>query len=616
MVMTKKRQTKTIDPEELAAMIANNLNVPDTLPSRDDGNSVPKTLGRYPVLRLLGSGGMGSVYLAFDRQLEREIAIKVVRKEFAQDSFSLDRFNREAKIAAAIDHPNIVKIFDWGTDEKEGNFIVLEYIKGETLSDKLRKEGPMNAVLAIDITARLAQSFCAMNQKHIVHRDIKPGNILLSDAGEVKLTDLGIAKKYTGSPERVLTQGGSPGTPDFMAPEQKNSSQVDVRADIYSLGKTLFFLLTGRCDVDAAALKNTLAQAQFSGDDDAIIGKNEQLAEKINSIIQKMTEVDRSQRYQTPEELLADLQALQMSGSTPSNGQAWRYLLAGAVAIVLLALLIVLYLQNDTNDFSEKITGSTYPKTEDRIQTTLSMIDDISKQIHDHAVGDYWTSSPRIVLVLPFKIENNLPKGLQSRITGNQFSDVLKARTGLPVVDRDLLAVILREYDLEVSNLTHPGARLKLRQILPASILLEGTARKNSTHFILNVKAVNVETTEILGFVEEEMPLKDVAQSNNLFHSMAHRIASLIRHSFPIQGKVLSVDGETLEINLGRYHGLQKEATFQVRKAIETAPGFFNPEKKLITTGVVTQVEKFNAYLSVQEHVAQHIKPGMLVISE
>ena len=607
------RKTKVASPAEMAVKIEKNLQLQETfLDQQGDLSSLPKKLGRYPVLGLLGFGGMGSVYLAFDRQLEREVAVKVIRKEFARSRSSQDRFNREAKIAASIDHPNIVKVFDWGTDEDHGNFIVLEYIKGETLREKLKREGPMSVGAAIEIITALAQSLCAMSQKKIVHRDIKPGNILLSESGNVKLTDLGIAKNYSAPSNKEITRGGSPGTPDFMAPEQKHSRGVDIRADIYSMGKTFIFLLTGKSDVNEIPLNKTLDHFQFGSDSGK--GKNDhRLLKKCLPIILKMVEDNLNQRYQTPEELLADLQSVR-NGHHPKSSKGIRFTIPLVLIFATLFLAIIWWgSRNKSFLIPTKNSAPNQQIAGGEIKETMKMISEVSEKLQEQTVHDYWTSSPLIIIVLPMRIEHDLSGDWKSYLNNINLSEAIKSRTTLPIVDRESLTYVLREFNLETSDLTRPDARLKLRQVLPASILIEPIATANKSEISLNIKLVNIETTEIVGFLEEKAPVKNINRVQEVFSSLAESITQLIHMQFPIQGKIISLSGNEAEINIGSYHGLKEGSGLDFYEAIQTVSGQVKPGREPIARGKVTNLDKFNAYLDFESEKVEDISLGMLV---
>jgi F-box protein 11 len=198
---------------------------------------------KFRVERLIGQGGMGEVYLAFDLQLNRHVAIKAILGQSVNSEAALQRFMTEAQAIAKIIHTHIVNIYELGQD-KIGPYLVLEYVSGGSLADKL-KSGPLSLERSIEITCQLCDGLAKVHAAGIIHRDIKPANILLTPEGDPKLTDFGLARhEYTDT--GLTTTGAMIGTLGFMSPEQTNSSQVDARSDIYSLGATLYQMVTAK----------------------------------------------------------------------------------------------------------------------------------------------------------------------------------------------------------------------------------------------------------------------------------------------------------------------------------------------------------------------------------
>jgi serine/threonine-protein kinase len=201
---------------------------------------------RYEMHRHLARGGMSDVYLAKDLLLDRPVAVKVLFTEYARDPAFVERFRREAQAAANLNHPNIVAVYDWG--QQSGTyFIVMEYIEGRSLSDIVRTEGPLHPRRAAEIAADVAAALGFAHRNGVVHRDIKPGNILISPSGQVKVADFGIAQAVVGGAEANLTQAGAVmGTATYFSPEQAQGKAVDPRSDLYSLGCVLYEMLTTR----------------------------------------------------------------------------------------------------------------------------------------------------------------------------------------------------------------------------------------------------------------------------------------------------------------------------------------------------------------------------------
>ena len=216
--------------------------------------------GRYAVERVLGHGGMAIVYLARDVELERPVAVKLLADNLAADEAFRERFVREAKVAARLAHPNIVGVFDTGEDEDGRPYIVMEYVDGRTLADVLAERGRLPA----DEVVRIAVQACAgLERAHdagLVHRDVKPGNLLLREDGILKIADFGIAR--AAETTRLTELGTVLGTASYLAPEQAAGKEVTAAADIYSLGVVLYEALTGRPPYNPRSLPELAVQQQ------------------------------------------------------------------------------------------------------------------------------------------------------------------------------------------------------------------------------------------------------------------------------------------------------------------------------------------------------------------
>lgn len=217
--------------------------------------------GRYELDRRLGIGGMSTVQLAFDRRLERHVAVKLLAEHLADDPAFVSRFRREALAAARLVHPNVVQVFDFGFDESQHqHFIVMEYVTGQSCAELLRERGHLDVEEAVEILVQACRGLDYAHRNGVVHRDVKPGNLLRSDDGVVKLADFGIAK---ATEQSSITQVGSVlGTAAYLAPEQARGEEAGPRADLYSLGVVAYQLLSGRLPYEATSLSELALKQQ------------------------------------------------------------------------------------------------------------------------------------------------------------------------------------------------------------------------------------------------------------------------------------------------------------------------------------------------------------------
>jgi tRNA A-37 threonylcarbamoyl transferase component Bud32 len=198
--------------------------------------------GRYELQEVVGSGGMSSVFRSYDRDLQRTVALKVLHHRFTDEDEYVERFRREARMAAGLSHPNIVTVIDRG-DHGDRPFIVFEYVDGENLKELVQRTGPLSVEHALELGIQIARGLSFAHQNGLVHRDVKPQNVLLNGSGQAKVTDFGIARSL--SVERGVTQTGAVlGTADYISPEQAQGGKVDECSDVYSLGVVLYELLS------------------------------------------------------------------------------------------------------------------------------------------------------------------------------------------------------------------------------------------------------------------------------------------------------------------------------------------------------------------------------------
>ena len=258
--------------------------------------------GRYRVLNRLGSGGMADVYCAEDEQLGRKVAVKLLYRRFAEDAEFVERFRREASSAAGLQHPNIVGVFDRG--EWDGTYyIAMEYLKGHTLKQLVREHGAMPPDLAVDITIQVLRAAKFAHKRGVVHRDIKPHNVILDEEGRAKVTDFGIAR--AGASDMTET-GSIMGTAQYLSPEQAQGQPVSPRSDLYSIGVMLYELLTGQVPFDAES-PVTIALKHVSEPPLPPSQLNPAIPPALEAVVLRALEKDPAMRYADADEFAAAL---------------------------------------------------------------------------------------------------------------------------------------------------------------------------------------------------------------------------------------------------------------------------------------------------------------------
>ena len=285
--------------------------------------------GRYRLDAQIGHGGMSTVYRAFDTVLERQVAIKLMHREIASDSDQLERFRREARAVAQLNHPHVVGVIDAGEEGNDGDpdglstpYIVFEYVEGETLKDRIRRHGRLPIGESVAYAIEIARALGAAHDHRIVHRDVKPQNVLIDEEGTAKVTDFGIARSLTE--EGLTADGRVLGTTDYVSPEQALGQDVDPQSDLYSLGVVLFEMLTGDVPFHgenqvAVAMKHVreeLPDVQL---------RRPEVSSALAAVVDRATAKDLGRRYGSDRELIADLEdvlAIETARSGEATGEA------------------------------------------------------------------------------------------------------------------------------------------------------------------------------------------------------------------------------------------------------------------------------------------------------
>jgi serine/threonine protein kinase len=302
---------------------------------------------RYEILQLLGEGGMGAVYKARDREVDRLVALKIIRPELASQPEVLRRFKQELILARKVTHKNVIRIFDIG--EAEGiKFISMDFIEGQDLRALLRQKGKLAPEEAVNIMVQVGQALEAAHSEGVVHRDLKPQNIMIDAQGRATVMDFGIARstELTG-----MTQTGALiGTPEYMSPEQAKGQEVDARSDLFTLGIIFYELLTGKTPYQADTvlgllLKRTQERAQPPIELDSTIPRY------LSDVVVRCLEIEPRARYQKASEIVADLEAqrrpappsllLRMPRLRMVEEHPIRWIAAAVVAIPLIVLAVI-----------------------------------------------------------------------------------------------------------------------------------------------------------------------------------------------------------------------------------------------------------------------------------
>src|SRR6185436_12243905 len=274
---------------------------------------IGKEIGHCTIQRKLGQGGMGAVYPAHPPGLNRAVAIKVVPGDLASDPEFRERFFREARLAARLEHPNVVQVHDVG-EELGVHYIAMQYVEGKSVDAILKDKKKLALNEALAITKRIAVALSAASKLGIVHRDIKPHNILISKDGVVKVADFGLAKDEDSN-RSISEPGAIMGTPYYMPPEQAKGEKVDPRGDIYSLGATLYHMLTGKRMFDGGT-PVSIVMKQINEEPVPLREIDPSVPEAVAAVVGKMLRKDPAQRFASADDLIRALDEIKNPGAS------------------------------------------------------------------------------------------------------------------------------------------------------------------------------------------------------------------------------------------------------------------------------------------------------------
>ena len=339
---------------------------------------------RYRIIELIGKGGMGDVYKAEHRLMDRLVALKLINQDLVKNTQAVDRFRREVRAAASLTHRNIVTAYD-AEQAGDVHFLVMEFVDGTDLSSVVQQQGPLPIAQACDCIRQAADGLQHAHETGMVHRDIKPHNLMLSESGQVRVLDFGLAgfaaesalleaepdgdAAHSGSvPLHLTTMGSVMGTPDYIAPEQaRDAHSADIRADIYGLGCTLCYLLTGEAPFTADTVVNKL-KAHEQQEPPALQGLRDDVPAELADIVTRMMAKNPDDRLQTPAEVATALSPFanaQQTGSVTAQRSKRKRLLAIATALLVPLLLVagvVIYRATDTGQVEIDASGLDLPR--------------------------------------------------------------------------------------------------------------------------------------------------------------------------------------------------------------------------------------------------------------
>jgi serine/threonine-protein kinase len=434
------------------------------------------SIAQYKVLRRIGRGGMGEVYLAYDSRLNRKVALKLLPPEFTKDKDRVRRFEEEAKTVTALNHPYILTVYDVGQFQSS-TFIAAEYIEGQTLREKMRS--PMTLKEIVEITIQTAEALEAAHRAGIIHRDIKPENIMLRDDGYVKVLDFGLSRPVDTMPSSIEFDSGGRsviGTLKYMSPEQLQGSKIDLHTDLFSLGIVLYEMLTGSLPFDGntkAEIAEKIVHAEPKE-----LGEYGEFPEALQSTVNKALQKDVTRRYQNARDLISDLRAVRRQLDLSEDLQHTEIPISGmhsrssvrviqiAAIIIVLSLITFFYIRS-------------LPSTSSTVRS--------SKRVS--------------IAVLPFE---DLSPGRDQEY----FSDGMA---------EELLNLLTRNPGIRVASRTSAfsfrGTQTDIKTIgekLNVAYVVEGSVRKDGTRFRITAQLIDVATDSHLWSQTYDREMKDI----------------------------------------------------------------------------------------------------------
>lgn len=610
---------------------------------RPDGNAGPvRKIGKYRLIRLLGRGGMGNVHLGLNPNTDDLVAIKALPRDAALQEKHIERFRREARLAAQIKHPNVVRVLDADHDpDRDLHYIVMEYVEGQSFSEIMKKNKsgmPIDEALRAMICVTKALEAAA--EKGIIHRDIKPGNIMLQKDGEIKLADLGLAKQL-GEESNISMAKQTVGTPYYMSPEQiETPADIDSRSDIYSLGATFYRLVTGTWPFDAGSTLQILRNILKDPLPHPCV-KRPDLPAPVGAVILKMMARNPEDRYRDPAELLTDLKKLsenaeekdlladpakvsqqpfigdrrggkpaagipKVKSETPAKTHRGRRTLLIAAGLIIAALLVVGMLGQIPITVKQEFSKTS--------AETLRNLVQVEEQAGPNET-DYWTSAPRMVKAsvhirdtFALRLARTFGKN-RAQTLDDQLQEVLDEKRIVRLTRGEDFDRAIQEIAIGESGGTNELYKARLGQLLSVhqELQLYWESTSDEGTFPLSL--------ELIGTVQETgqtMRAKaDCPSKENLRATLATLVDDFFQkynREYPLQGRILDAgnlkEKDNLSLNLGRYHGVKPTTVFGVYEKKDRNVGGQNRPYcgvKQLAQASVNTVEKDRSILEIVE---------------